>query len=195
MQKMGVWDKAKDLARDVAEDAKAERQKQKQADAAILMKLGVGVSEIVLFPDRIEFTDSVGFSRDRRTIHYNQITSTSLAGKHSKGAAVLTGGMSLIGEGKKTLTITTSGRTHEWDFRMETKKNLQRAYEIIQERIAAARQPQPPMPTSPPPMPPPVAESPTSSLAQELKELADLRDQGIITVEDFEAKKKQILGL
>lgn len=31
--------------------------------------------------------------------------------------------------------------------------------------------------------------------ADELQKFADLRDQGIITNDEFEAKKKQILGL
>jgi membrane protease subunit (stomatin/prohibitin family) len=31
--------------------------------------------------------------------------------------------------------------------------------------------------------------------AAELEKLAQLRDQGVITAEDFEAKKKQILGI
>lgn len=33
------------------------------------------------------------------------------------------------------------------------------------------------------------------SAADEIRKLAELRDQGIITEEEFEAKKKQILGL
>ena len=37
--------------------------------------------------------------------------------------------------------------------------------------------------------------SPPSSIVQELKDLAELRDQGILTDEQFEAKKTQILGL
>jgi hypothetical protein len=35
----------------------------------------------------------------------------------------------------------------------------------------------------------------SDSVADEIKKLADLRDQGIITSEEFEAKKKQILGI
>jgi Short C-terminal domain len=31
--------------------------------------------------------------------------------------------------------------------------------------------------------------------ASELEQLAQLRDQGVITAEDFEAKKKQLLGI
>ena len=41
--------------------------------------------------------------------------------------------------------------------------------------------------------PPPPAAAP--SYADELEQLAKLRDQGVITAEDFEAKKKQLLGI
>ena len=41
-------------------------------------------------------------------------------------------------------------------------------------------------------MAPPPAEMSTSS---ELEKLAGLRDQGVITEEEFEAKKKQLLDL
>jgi hypothetical protein len=51
---------------------------------------------------------------------------------------------------------------------------------------AAAAPPRP----SPPPPPPP-----EPSYLDELERLAALRDQGIITDEDFEAKKRQLLGL
>jgi len=40
----------------------------------------------------------------------------------------------------------------------------------------------------------PVAAAPLSD-ADELKKWADLRDSGVISAEDFEAKKKQIIGL
>jgi hypothetical protein len=43
------------------------------------------------------------------------------------------------------------------------------------------------------PAPAPVASQP--DYVSELERLAQLRDQGIITDDDFEAKKKQILGI
>ena len=47
--------------------------------------------------------------------------------------------------------------------------------------------------------PPPQAAAPAPAAepdyAAELAKLAQLRDQGVITAEDFEAKKKQILGI
>jgi hypothetical protein len=60
---------------------------------------------------------------------------------------------------------------------------------IITDQAAPAAAP---AATAPPP-PPPGPEAP--SYVQELEQLADLRDRGLITDEDFEAKKKQILGL
>ena len=45
--------------------------------------------------------------------------------------------------------------------------------------------------------PPAAAPAPAAEpdYAAELEKLAQLRDQGVITAEDFEAKKKQVLGL
>ena len=48
---------------------------------------------------------------------------------------------------------------------------------------AAAAAPAPPAPAGPP------------SVEAQLQQLANLRDKGLITPEDYEAKKKQILGL
>ena len=42
--------------------------------------------------------------------------------------------------------------------------------------------------------PTPTAKAPTSS-ADELKKYKDLLDKGVITQEEFDAKKKQLLGL
>ena len=38
-------------------------------------------------------------------------------------------------------------------------------------------------------------KSPSADYIEELKKLAELRDLGIITEEEFEAKKKELLGL
>ncbi len=54
-----------------------------------------------------------------------------------------------------------------------------------------------PPPAAPPPppaaAPPPAVEEP--EYATEIEKLADLKAKGIITEEEFEAKKKQILGI
>jgi membrane protease subunit (stomatin/prohibitin family) len=43
--------------------------------------------------------------------------------------------------------------------------------------------------------PAPEAAPAQPDYAAQLEQLAQLRDQGVITAEDFEAKKKQILGI
>jgi len=52
----------------------------------------------------------------------------------------------------------------------------------------------PPQMAQPPQAAAPAAPS-QASYIEELKSLAELRDAGIITAEDFEAKKKSLLGL
>lgn len=43
---------------------------------------------------------------------------------------------------------------------------------------------------------PPQAQQPTTGdVIEQIKKLAELRDQGILTDAEFEAKKKQLLGL
>ena len=39
------------------------------------------------------------------------------------------------------------------------------------------------------------AQPAQAGYVEELKQLAQLRDQGVITADDFEAKKKQLLGI
>lgn len=50
-----------------------------------------------------------------------------------------------------------------------------------------------PTPAAPTPAPAPPAS--TGDNIEQLKQLADLRDQGILTEEEFSAKKKKLLGL
>jgi hypothetical protein len=78
-----------------------------------------------------------------------------------------------------------------------TVSRMQRRRSYIQNRAGMRQDFQPagqPAPEEAPPAaaaPAPAAPSYTAELAQ----LAQLRDQGVITAEDFEAKKKQILGI
>jgi hypothetical protein len=65
-----------------------------------------------------------------------------------------------------------------------------------QQRWAAeeADQQQAYAPSQPPPPAQPAAAAAPDYTAQ-LEQLAKLRDDGVITAEDFEAKKKQLLGI
>jgi hypothetical protein len=62
-----------------------------------------------------------------------------------------------------------------------------------QQRWAAQEQEQYAQQAPPAAAPAPAAAAP--DYAGELEQLAKLRDQGVITAEDFEAKKKQLLGI
>lgn len=46
-----------------------------------------------------------------------------------------------------------------------------------------------------PPQPMAAGAAPQADYTAELEKLASLRDQGVITAEDFDAKKKQLLGI
>jgi hypothetical protein len=61
------------------------------------------------------------------------------------------------------------------------------------EQLQQQQQYAPPPPQYTPPAAP--AEQATPSYVEEIQRLATLRDQGFITTEDFEAKKKQLLGI
>ena len=51
-----------------------------------------------------------------------------------------------------------------------------------------------PEPTYAPPPPPPPAAAPSTDPVERLRELAELRDQGILTDEEFTAAKAKVLG-
>lgn len=61
-----------------------------------------------------------------------------------------------------------------------------------QQRYMAEAQAQPEAAAPPPPPPQPAAEA---DYMAELEKLAQLKSQGIITEEEFQAKKKQLLGI
>ena len=73
--------------------------------------------------------------------------------------------------------------------------------EADQAALAQAQEAAPATPPAAPPteaaapMPAPAAAKAQPSYVEELESLADLRDRGIISDEEFEAKKQQILGL
>jgi len=53
---------------------------------------------------------------------------------------------------------------------------------------------QAPQQAAPPPAAAPAAPAPQDDMAQ-IQQLATMKDQGLLTEEEFQAKKKQILGI
>ena len=77
-----------------------------------------------------------------------------------------------------------------------TAARMQRRRSFVQSRVGAkedfSSREEPAEAAAAAPAP---AEAPEPEYVGELKRLSQLRDQGIITNEDFEAKKKQLLGI
>jgi len=72
---------------------------------------------------------------------------------------------------------------------MESKMGMRQDFEPKEEPVEAA----PPTAASAAPAAAPVAPEP--EYIAELERLAQLRQQGIVSEEEFQAKKKQLLGL
>lgn len=105
-------------------------------------------------------------------------------------------GPGIVGTMARTAVVAgtasaVAGRVHhrqeqKWDQQAE-QQYAQQQYE--QQQYAQQQQQYAP----PPPAPEPAAEQP--AYVAEIEQLAALRNQGILTPEEFEAKKRQILGL
>ena len=74
-----------------------------------------------------------------------------------------------------------------------TMSRMQRRRSYMENRMGMRQDFQPAGEPEPQYAEPAPAAAPT--YATELEQLAQLRDQGVITSEDFEAKKKQLLGI
>jgi hypothetical protein len=69
-----------------------------------------------------------------------------------------------------------------------------RAQQAAAQQQAAAPQPAA-APPPPPPPPPTGAVAEEDEMVRKLRQLAELRDQGILTDDEFSAKKAQLLGI
>ncbi|MGH2743528.1 MAG: SHOCT domain-containing protein [Thermoleophilaceae bacterium] len=76
-----------------------------------------------------------------------------------------------------------------------TVSRMQRRRSYVENRMGVRQDFQPAGEPAPQEAPPAAAAPAAPSYTAELAQLAQLRDQGVITAEDFEAKKKQILGI
>jgi hypothetical protein len=195
---MGLFDNLKDAAKkgvgaaQQAQTSHQQHQTDKQADLkakGIIMQLKSADKRITLYNDRVEFKNLLGSKQE--TLPYGQIRAVALD-KHSglaKGtAALMTGGMSLAATNKKTLIITTGAATMRLEFRAEPLSKIKEAFDIINQRVNASGQSN---------ITVNVPSAPTgqaNSIADELTKLADLKEKGILTQEEFDTKKKQLLG-
>ncbi len=77
--------------------------------------------------------------------------------------------------------------------RRQAEKYSSRDAQIYADRDAAYQQ-QTAAAAPPPPAPPAAAAPPENDMIQQLKDLADLHTQGILTDDEFAAQKAKILG-
>ena len=85
-----------------------------------------------------------------------------------------------MGMRQRYRTASRMQRRRSW---MESKMGMRQDFEPKEEPVEAA-----------PPSPAPAA-APEPEYIAELERLAQLREQGIVSEEEFKAKKKQLLGL
>jgi hypothetical protein len=81
--------------------------------------------------------------------------------------------------------------------RRQAEKFADRDAEIISQRQQAydqSAQPPPPPAAQAAPPPPAPPQAATGDIVQQLKDLAELKNQGILTEEEFAAQKARILG-
>ena len=76
---------------------------------------------------------------------------------------------------------------------MPARRVARRTSRRTSRRMSAAQQP-PPEAAQAPAAPAPAAPAQQDDMA-EIQQLAAMKDQGILTEEEFQAKKKQILGI
>jgi hypothetical protein len=84
-----------------------------------------------------------------------------------------------MGTRQRYRTASRMQRRRSW---MESKMGMRQDFERKEEEPAEAAAPT-------------AASAPEPEYIAELERLAQLRDQGILSGEDFEAKKKQLLGI
>ena len=127
-----------------------------------------------------------GMLRGDKTIPYSSIVAVQMKkAKTTAGYLQLT----LIGgsESKRGLMQSATDE-NSINFHSRKNKSFLEAKRLIEERITQSSIPQ----TTPSPTPPPPSQD---SYLEELEKLAALRDKGIITEDDFNAKKSKLLGL
>jgi Short C-terminal domain len=102
------------------------------------------------------------------------------------------GGEGLGGGGLMAARAATRMRSRQ---QYRTMARMQRRRSMIADRMGVRgdfEQPAEEAPAAEPAAAPAAAEG---DYTAQLEKLADLRDRGVITPEDFEAKKKQLLGI
>lgn len=178
-----------------AQHAAAERAASRN-DYSLPLVLQTVDKKLTFYEDRVEMKSL--FGSERKTLPYLQIREVrmerqSLAKKAT--IATMTVGLSLGAPQtySKTLVITTGAGLIKLKFMVEPLGKIQAAYELLNAAVAGGGKTN--VTVNVAQAAPQAATPGTASTADELTKLADLRDRGILTDEEFDAKKRQMLGL
>jgi len=106
-----------------------------------------------------------------------------------RGRPGLVGTMARTAVVAGTATAVVGGVSRHQQNKAQTQAEAA-AYEQQQAAVAAAPQPQ----YAPPPPPPPAPAAMNDDMIQQLKDLAALKEQGILTDAEFATQKARILG-
>lgn len=132
-----------------------------------------GVNGLVVLTDRRVIFISAGMTKSRfEDFPYGRISSV----QHSGG--MLMGGIVIFASGNKA------------ELKSMIKDRAKEIGDYIRDRIHAPPEVQAPSAPQAAPSPGPTADDPF----EKLRKLGELRDAGVITDEDFEAKKQQLLA-
>ncbi|MGW7378973.1 SHOCT domain-containing protein [Streptomyces sp. NPDC054794] len=82
-----------------------------------------------------------------------------------------------------------AGRWAQQDYEQQQAAAYEQQQAAYQQPV-----PQPPVPPPPAPSTPPTVADDMSSKIDQLKELGELKAQGVLTDEEFEAQKRRVLG-
>lgn len=177
--------------RELAMEQAVNEELDRQDEEGILIQLTSVDKVVTLYIDRLDFRNRYGSKHV--SIPYSQIRAVGLK-KHTQGvkvaAAVLTSGMSLAVTNKKILLVDSGPDNFAFDFRRESVESVQAALEIIKEGIAQANRPDVKVKVKRPQVQP----ASSTSKADEIRKLSDLRVEGLLTQEEFDAEKARILG-
>lgn len=139
-----------------------------------LLRVRCKQGKLVIYEDRVSIELKSIFTNTAQTLFLNQIT----------GVQVVTKITSVLGMGGANDVIVYGTGNQKLEASLVGGKDSKQVEQIINQLLAQRQT------TT-------VQSAPTiqSSNLDELKKLSDLQQQGVITSEEFEAKKKQLLGL
>lgn len=138
-----------------------------QAVSNQLLKTRCTKGHLVIYEDKVAIEMNVLGSHNENSLPYSQITGSQVKTTYAK--------IPLISKGAATVTIYGLGE-QKLEAKFVLLEDAKKAKELIDARVGKG-------------------DNNTSTGISDLEKLAELKDKGIITDEEFQQKKKQLLGL